>query len=191
MHELMTRFQRHKIREMPIAPILDMMVAVIFFLLLSTTFIEYTKQTLRPADVHTTATAPEVLPLSPRLLVTRTKYWLSLNLTWLGTEPGHIIKNIANTDPLEFSQDLVDASRSVAAQFREKFPDEMQIHLSFGPDILYQEMISVMDGTQTQLPDIVLLSYNEANEVATGANGAGANGANEAQQAIRQPRSDR
>ncbi len=162
MHELMNRPHRRKIEEMPIAPILDMMVAVIFFLLLSTTFIEFTKQTLQPVEIRTTQMAQGPLPLSPKLFTTRTKEWLSLNLTWSGERPGHLKKNITNVDPLQFSKDLINVSRELATEFHQRFPAESNVQLSFGPDIFYQEIISVMDGVQSQIPNVLLTSYDEA-----------------------------
>lgn len=144
-------------RDLNIVPILDMLTTVIFFLLMSTTFIEYNKLTLPPAKTVTSTVQSDVEPLSPRLLVTFKGEALKLRLIWKGKNPG---ENEVESTPAEIGTKL----QILLKQFAEKYPNEKTLQVSLEKDVSYQTLISIMDGSKDLIPDVVLLSYHEASQ---------------------------
>jgi biopolymer transport protein ExbD len=155
--EILQRRPKKKFHELNIVPILDMLTTVIFFLLMSTTFIEYTKLTLPPAKTVTQTSVSAALPLVPRLLVNQTGNGYSLRLVWKGPKPGE-----TTTESTE--KNIVPDLKKLLQQFAVQFPTEKTLQVSMQKDVKYQVLISVMDGARDLLPDVVLLSYREASE---------------------------
>ncbi|MBC7396063.1 MAG: biopolymer transporter ExbD, partial [Bdellovibrionales bacterium] len=135
----------------------DMLTTVIFFLLMSTTFIEYNKLTLPPASTVVSTSQSAADPLRPKLLVTRAGKELSLYLVWQGKTPGH---QVIKVDPAEVSAKLTELLKT----FAEKYPTEKTLQVSLDKEVNYQVLISVMDGSRELMPDVVLLSYHEVNQ---------------------------
>ncbi|MFZ4404227.1 MAG: biopolymer transporter ExbD [Pseudobdellovibrionaceae bacterium] len=151
--------QEAHIPEPDLVPILDALTCVIFFLILSTTFIEMTKLTLPPSQttVNTDPVAPP--PIAAKFFAKVENNFLSLKIQWGGAEPSSLTRSILRKDV--YTKDLEDAAAAITNDFANKFPNEKSIQLSLSADANYQEMISLMDGIRTKLNDIVLISYKE------------------------------
>jgi hypothetical protein len=54
--------------------------------------------------------------------------------------------------------------RKQAEKFSAKFPGEKTLQVSLERNLPYQSLISVMDGAREKFPDIVLVSYHEADQ---------------------------
>lgn len=147
-----------EVGEIPLAPIIDMLVCVIFFLILSTSFTEYNKVTLPQTSTSVydgpTQEKPKP-PLSPRLYLKSDQDKYSIILKWFGEAPDRIFKaNIIKTDLEKTAQDM-------AQEFSTKFPGEKSIQLAMATDIPYQTLVTVMDSILPSIPDIVLSSYQD------------------------------
>jgi biopolymer transport protein ExbD len=162
--------QRREIREIPIAPILDMLVAVIFFLLISTSFEEYARQTLPPASVgpaEPAAAGPP--PLAPKLVARDAPAGgVTLALSWDGPEPGSLS---AVVGPLGAGAalgremgELREKAASLVERFAREHPGESSLRLGFSESFPYQGVISVMDGARGKIKSLVLISYASAAE---------------------------
>jgi biopolymer transport protein ExbD len=150
---LRTRKKKH-VQDLNIVPILDMLTTVIFFLLMSTTFIEYTKLTLPPAATSSAKGPGATRPLNPKLHLRKTGAtgeYLS-SLSWAGTQPDH--SDIKVTD-----QNMGELVKEQIKKFSEKYPSEKTLQISLDRTIRYQALISVMDAAREHMPDPVLTSY--------------------------------
>ena len=67
--EILQKRPKKRMKDLNIVPILDMLTTVIFFLLMSTSFIEYTKLTLPPASTISSANSSAVPPVAPKMTV--------------------------------------------------------------------------------------------------------------------------
>ena len=154
---LQTKKKKH-VQDLNIVPILDMLTTVIFFLLMSTTFMEYTKLTLPPAASVVATGKNATQPLNPRLILKGQGNGRFLStLIWGGSNPGQS-QNSAD------SSTLLDVVRKQVESFSSKNPDEKTLQVSLERALPYQSLISVMDGARDKLPDIVLVSYHEADQ---------------------------
>ena len=154
-------FEPKKKRELPdlnIVPILDMLVCIIFFLLLSTTFVRLTHQSVPPSAVSTITDPIAPPPLSARVLLYRIDGKLELKLQWVGAEPG---ENSRTLEPTSKPEEIFLHVNELLGEFRTKFPQERTLQVGLGPDLPYQYLVSIMDGARPYLPDIVLFSYDE------------------------------
>lgn len=155
------RPKRH-IRDLNIVPILDMLTTVIFFLLMSTSFMEYTKLTVPPASTSVLTSAGSAPPLSPKLFLVRSGEELTLSLRWSGSEPGEAAIKVNETEPDETRGELYRSSKKLIEDFASTRPGERTLQMGLGPLVPYQYLISVMDGVRGKMPDVVLVSYREA-----------------------------
>ena len=154
--------KRH-IKHLNIVPILDMLTTVIFFLLLSTSFMEYTKITVPPSMTSVvTVSTPQPPAISPKLLGVNRQGKLQIVLTWTGKTPGQAMESVTLDDPKERRKQILELTTKLIAKFSENYPKEKTIQIGLGQDVPYQDLISLMDGTREKLPDVVLISYNEA-----------------------------
>lgn len=160
--------RRPGVHDIPIAPIIDMLVAIIFFLLLSTTFVELSKQTVPPARLSTITNPVAPPPLAPKLFALRTSTGLRLVLRWSGDKPGQAVRNVALSEPSIFSEALVAETKKLIGAFTRKYPQAATLQIGFTQNIVYQEVISVMDGVLAFIPDLVLVSYDDAAAVKFG-----------------------
>lgn len=173
MDDFLLKPQRRHVRHLNIVPILDMLTTVIFFLLLSTSFIQFTKLTVPPSQVSTITDPIAPPPLAPKLVVVKAGADLHrLILTWAGKEPGEDARPYrAATDPKKDVPELAALAGKMISDFHTKFPTEKSLQIGLGHDVEYQKLIAVMDGARENMPDIVLISYNEAESRARGTNG--------------------
>jgi hypothetical protein len=162
MADFFEKPQRRHIKELNLVAIIDMFTTVIFFLLLSTSFIILTKLTVPPSKVSTITSPVAPPPLAPKmLLVHHRPEEYRLILTWAGREPGQTDDFFATPTDKPI-QDFMAHSKKMIAEFAKKYPDEKTIQLGLGGDVPYQAMISTMDGIRELIPDIVLISNEEA-----------------------------
>jgi hypothetical protein len=149
-----------------LVPIIDAMTCVIFFLLLSSTFVEFTKITMPQAvsSVAATSVATDP-PLSPRLIgVIKDKY-INMVLSWSGKKPDQITKRVLRDPNNGRSGSLEATTQGIVQEFKRLFPEEKTLLLGFSPQVTYQEMISSMDGARQEINDLVMVSWTEAKAV--------------------------
>ncbi|MFZ9594974.1 MAG: ExbD/TolR family protein [Bdellovibrionia bacterium] len=155
MDEILLGRRRKHTPDLNIVPILDMLTTVIFFLLISTSFVEYTKLTLPPSStvVEQQTEAEKNPPLSPKLLIRRqSQGFYSSELTWMGAHPSRLQVEMSESELREkVGKQLQD--------FAQHFPEEKTLQIGLDPGIPYQVLIQVMDATGPYLPNSVLISY--------------------------------
>lgn len=150
------------VRDLNIVPILDMLTTVIFFLLMSTSFMEFTKLTVPPSSTSSVSVSDAPPPLSPKMFLVRAGEGYSLSLRWGGKRAGEAVEKLKEQDPQKLREELFNASRKLATDFQEKNPTEKTLQVALAPLVPYQMLISMMDGVQEKMPDVVLISYREA-----------------------------
>ncbi len=156
--------KRRHVGELNIVPILDMLVTIIFFLLLSTSFLQFNKSTVPPARTSV-ITSPEVPPpLQAHFVLAQTApNKLRLLLHWAGATPGAYSENFAlNQENLELDKLIAEKATEFTTQFKASYPEEKTIQVGLGRGIAYGKLILLMDVLRDDLPDIVLLSYSDA-----------------------------
>jgi len=132
-----------------------MLVTIIFFLLLSTTFIQYNKLTIPPSKTSI-VTDSAAHPMQARMLfiqISQTEG--KLILQWVGTTPGVYVQKLSLND----DRALAEKAHEFAKRYKETFKDERTLQLGLGPKINYSKLITIMDSARDFLPDIVLLSH--------------------------------
>lgn len=161
MFEFETGNRQH-VPEPDLVPILDGLTSVIFFLLLSISFIGLTKITVPPsASSVVTASDSKKPPLSPKLKVKNIGNELHLELAWLGEKPDQKVSKEVRNLNRNVLLGLIEKVKVLSTEFKEIYPEEKTIQLAMSQDLNYQEMISIMDGLRPVFDDIVLNSYNE------------------------------
>ncbi len=153
--------KRDSSMELPIAAILDMMVSIIFFLLLSTTYYSLTFQSVPPSQTVTINDPLEPPPRSPRLLVTTSGANITAVLNWSGLEPGVARIKTTLANPMQFDAMFSERLAQIVRQFKTKFPLEKSIQIGFGSDVNYQVMITTLESVTPLIKDVALLSYVE------------------------------
>ncbi|HLE00749.1 MAG TPA: biopolymer transporter ExbD [Bdellovibrionota bacterium] len=162
------RPKRH-IQDLNIVPILDMFTTIIFFLLLSTGFLEYTKLTVPPSKVSTITDPVVPPPLAPKIILAKTKREeLRLFMFWSGENPGEVSETFKPLDERERRQAILRISDKFARDFSAKYPKEKSLQVGLGSKLPYQDLISVMDGVRDVMSDLVLISHHEADARAAG-----------------------
>lgn len=157
-------FEPKSSRELPepdLVPILDGLVSVIFFLLLSISFIGLTKLTLPPSANAIVPLDTGKTPVSPKMRVTQEKTNLLVELFWNTGILESSSFRVAREGGQHVHQELISKVSDIVVAFKEKFPEEKAIQLVMDPNLNYQELISVMDGIRSHVDDIVLNSYKE------------------------------
>jgi biopolymer transport protein ExbD len=162
MFDLDSTTERRHAPEPDLVPILDGLTAVIFFMLLSISFIGITKLTVPPSSASV-STSTEV-PISGRVIAQLEGDMISVKLEWIGQKPGSVTQKAKRALSDAKNSDLVDAVEKLAIQFKAKFPEEKTIQIALASKLNYQELISVMDGLRKNelYEDLVLSSYTEA-----------------------------
>ncbi len=149
-----------------LVPILDALVVVIFFLVLSISFTELTKVTLPPTQIveESKSLLQNNIDLKkntkPRLLGNFTHEKIDLVLEWDDEE----IKKITESISRELHDNFL-LSRTVEKilyQYKIKYPGEKTLIISTTEDSTFQEFISIVDGAKIYFPDIVMNSYKNA-----------------------------
>jgi biopolymer transport protein ExbD len=177
MDDFFEKPERKHIRELNLVPVIDMFTTVIFFLLLSTSFYAFTKLTLPPSKVSVNTDPLTPPPLSTKLVIGEVQAQpplLTVKLSWVGESPGEERVDVSEAE-------LETKVRELVSRFHDKFPAERTIQLGMSPSVRYQSLILAMDGAREKLPDIVLISPEEAATrlaaAAVPANGSGSKGA--------------
>ncbi len=161
MYDLDSSDSRRQVPEPDLVPIMDALTAVIFFMLLSITFIGMTKISIPPSFVSA-AGSSTATPLSPIVKANLVGEQVRVRLEWIGTKPGHFEEMAERTGAAGKNDSLIDAARILSEKFKERFPDEKSIQIALAPELNYQELISIMDGLRTNHNDLVLTSYHQA-----------------------------
>jgi biopolymer transport protein ExbD len=149
--------------DIPIAPVLDVLVVLVFFLILSVTFTQYTKHTL-PASESKVVDSPEMIPLAPRVLIYPFGKDLRVRLEWVGSQPGHMERDVAIVN--DGGSSVTQVVRSFAQGFLARYPQEVVFSLGLASNLQYQVLVSAMDGLQGQAQDVVLLAPSVVSEIA-------------------------
>jgi biopolymer transport protein ExbD len=156
--------KRKETPEINVVPILDMLMSVIFFLLLTTTFLQFTKQSVPPSSISKITDPVLPPPVTAKLIGVNRGNDIKLMLDWTGATPGHAEAKVTKdpTKPDESQKALLKATSDMINEFATKFPNEKTIQIGLGEDVNYQDLITIMDGSKDKLPDMVLFSYQEA-----------------------------
>jgi biopolymer transport protein ExbD len=164
MHDFLKKTKRRHVKEIPLAPILDLLTVVIFFLILSASFIEIRQDTLPPSSTVVTKSdplVPIVIPLNPKLILGKNNGEMVLLLKWFGQTPGQIIKKL-KLSKSNYDANLKQNTNDIVKDFMKKFPKESQIQLGWQGNIKYQTVLTVVDGVLTEMKDLVFISPEEA-----------------------------
>jgi biopolymer transport protein ExbD len=155
--------ERRHAPEPDLVPILDGLTAVIFFLLLSISFIGITKITM-PPSVASVSSASNKTPVSGRVVAKLAGNAIQVKMEWIGNQPGEMIEKVSRASVTQKNDELVDAAVKLAQAFKLKFPEEKTIQIALASQLNYQELISIMDGFRKDgmYEDLVLSSYTEA-----------------------------
>lgn len=146
-----------------LVPIIDAMTCVIFFLLLSSTFVEYTKITMPPAvSAVAKSSVSKDPPVAPKLLGVIKGNNINLTLSWAGQKPDQIVKRVKRDAKNQPSEDLRASALEIVEEFKKKFPEEKTMLLGFSSKVTYQEVISTMDGARKVVQDLVMVSWTES-----------------------------
>lgn len=152
---------RRSQKDLNIVPILDMLVTIIFFLLSTAGFLEYTKLTVPPSATSVAAPTKTEPPLSPRMYLVQSGADLRLVFAWTGGRPGQKSATIAGQGE-DRRKSLLEQAKRFSGDFLESHPGEKTVQLGLGPDVPYQDLVTLMDGVRDALPDMVLISYDDA-----------------------------
>lgn len=164
MHDFLKKPKRHHVKEIPLAPILDLLTVVIFFLILSASFIEMRQNTLPPSSTITLAGASakaEDIPVNPKLIMGIREGQIILLLKWFGANPGQLTRKL--TPGLKsYDFELKNSASLLLKEFKKNYPGENQMQLGWQGDIKYQKVLTVVDGIITEIKDLVFLSPEES-----------------------------
>jgi len=154
---------KREIPEPDLVPIMDALTAIIFFLLLSATFLELTKVTIPPSSTSTISSPVAPPPVAAHIYVKPDGENLLISLQWAGSNPGTIKGRVARlgTESAKPLLELEAEVKRIVSEFVKKYPAEKTLQVTLGADANYQEMISVMDGARHHLEDLVLSSYSD------------------------------
>lgn len=168
MHDFLKKPHRKHVKEIPLAPILDLLTVVIFFLILSTSFIELRQNILPPSSTITTQAAPadptSVIPLNPKLLVGKTQNDLVMILTWAGEKPGKNHRTFS-LKTLDYNAQLKESVRSLVKEFKTSFPNEKSLQIGWSSSLKYQLILNVVDGAILEIKDLVFISPEETEDL--------------------------
>lgn len=158
MFELENHPRRHA-PEPDLVPIMDGLTAVIFFLLLSVSFVGMTKLTVPPSSLAQ-LNSNDATPLSPIVRAAPVGGKLVVRLEWLGEQPSQLERaGIVRQGGINI--DLKAAAADLAKEFKALHPQETSLQISLDPNMPFQELISLMDGLREHYQDLVLSSYSE------------------------------
>ncbi|MEI7973399.1 MAG: biopolymer transporter ExbD [Bdellovibrio sp.] len=149
------------LNDLNIVPILDMFVAIIFFLLLTTSFVGLTKLQVPPSAVSTITDPSIPPPVSPKLYLWSQDTQLRIQLKWQGVRPGEKLLNLDLDQVRNTRALLTEKIRPLLVEFKSQHPTERTLQLSLESRLPFQSLIEVMDAARESLPDIVLLSPDE------------------------------
>lgn len=166
MDDFFDRYRPKRIIDLNIVPILDMLISIIFFLLLSTSFIGYTKLQVPPASVSTVTSPVAPEPLSPKLMVAGKDQKVRLILVWKGEKPGRKIESVDVPADDSRAKIIQEKVFGILKEFNTKYPGEKTLQMGLSPKLPYQFLIASMDAARETVPDVVLIDYNEVQALA-------------------------
>jgi biopolymer transport protein ExbD len=143
-----------------LVPILDAMTGVIFFLILSSVFIQLTKLTIPPAETKPVSGASLSNPISGRMNVVISNESIKLFLIWHGDQPGNAQEEVRRGE--NDKKRIREAAQKLVEEFNTKFPSEKTMQIALTKNGTYQDLIAVMDGVRRKFSDMVLVSYANA-----------------------------
>jgi hypothetical protein len=154
--------ESHKqISEVPIVPIIDMLVAIIFFLLLSTTFFNLTFQSVPPSK-NITITDPQVPPPpSPKLFIDDENNVLHLTLAWSGPQAGQRDMRFPLSTAKDYSPQIASMAKTMVEEFLRVYPRESSIQVGLSPELPVQILLSTVEGINKTPLSVVLVSYKD------------------------------
>lgn len=151
MFDMDTKVPRRAIPGINIVPILDMMTMIIFFLVVTANFIDFTKVTVPPSATVTVSDPLRPPPLSPKVIGKQIDGKLILQISWSGAEPGADREEMTinrKLGPVESAQEIVRTAEKLIQRFKSRFPAEATYQLGLASNVDYQSLISIMDGIQ-------------------------------------------
>lgn len=163
MHDFLKKRKRRHAKEIPLAPILDLLVVVIFFLILSASFIEIRQNTLPPSSVSVmkdSTSDQSILPVNPKLIMVNINGEITLLLKWSGAKPGKILKTLKEKEE-SYNVDLKQYASALVKEFKKSYPQETSLQLGWQRNINYQSVLTVVDGAMLEMKDLVFLSPEE------------------------------
>lgn len=166
MDEFYEERKTRAISDLNIVPILDMFISIVFFLLLSTSLLGLTKIFLPPSGVHTITDPLTPPPLNPKMFLKSSSAGVKAILKWEGAKPGASVRELPN-NILEDSArlDAIAQMKELVQTYKAQFPNEKTLQVGLDAGMPYQWLISMMDAASDDLPDLILLSYNEAQAI--------------------------
>ncbi len=139
-------------QEVNVAPILDVMFTIIFFLLVATSFESFTKLTVPPSRVSAAPSkVDEAPPANPRVVVSGSQDKLKIQLTAGGKEPYDQI------DDAQFEK-LRESVAKLVKDYLDKNPAEKTYQLTISSDLSYEVLVRAMDGIRESSQDVVLVA---------------------------------
>ena len=160
--------------EPELVPILDALVCIIFFLMYTTTFMEFTSLSLPPSAVSLVSKTDQNkgIPIVPKLFIDIKDQTLVIKLKWSGDKPGNVLKKIDRNQPERYSKELESTVQEIVSDFAQKFPDEKSLQVGLHERGTYQELVSIMDGITKTVPDVILLSPDDVKSINEEENGS-------------------
>ena len=165
MLDLFSKAKKSTIPDLNIVPVLDMLISVIFFLLLTTSFLQFTKQSVPPSSLKGVSDPQVPPPVTPKVFAIKVPEGLKIVLKWAGAKPGYKAKVIvlpANMSRDQERKELNDTVAELVNEFTAEYPHEKTLQIGLGADVAYQDLVTIMDGVKEKMPDMVLLSYEES-----------------------------
>lgn len=150
--------------DLNVVPILDMFISIVFFLLLSASMVGMTKLVLPPSATSSVESTSTKVPLNPKLYIiasSQVANGVKAILQWEGDAPGKEAIDLP-FNVLEKQDAAIADIKKLIQKFKDQHPDEKTIQLALQSGIMYQWLITAMDGAREILPDIVLVSYDVA-----------------------------
>ncbi len=158
-------------------PIVDMLTTIIFFLLMSTTFYNYTKHTLPPSATAVSEAKPDQKPPLDLKVLAYFQGGNNLRVVykWAGESPAELKEDFELKKP--YSRKGIDQLVGGLFKLNEKMKktirsDDKTIRMSMARNVPYQALISIMDSVKKDFPDIVLSESSDAEnyQASSGAN---------------------
>ncbi len=147
-----------------LVPILDALVVVIFFLVLSMSFTEFTQITMPPTEVsespEESTPSDKKTSLNPKLFAKANNGSIHLALTWAGGLQ-NIYQSKINIAGDQHEKIQAEAARLVE-QFKNRFPNENLLIVSANRDLRFQDFVALIDGSKTKITDVIMGSYSNS-----------------------------
>lgn len=157
-NELLEAPRRRHVQELNLVPIIDMLTTIIFFLLLSMSFIQYSKLSVPDSSISVVSSKDKLPELQPKLLlVAKDANTDFLVLRWAGEAGGELSAEISGGE-LELDAKV----KEFLTQFKEKNPNEKVLQVALSSSVPYSKLIHLMDSSREFMPDVVLLSAKDA-----------------------------